>query len=98
MFYRNKLFIIIHSKFFTIGNITQTNSELLDVMNPNIYIIDIKNYTWVTLFKLTDATTTKTDPISLYQLGGTVSTVIVIMVCGLFYEIKYVGFIFVLIS
>ncbi len=30
-----------------IGNITQPNSELLESMNPNIYIMDIRNYTWL---------------------------------------------------
>src|SRR6266542_1611223 len=30
-----------------IGNITQPNSEPLESMNPNVYIMDIRNYTWL---------------------------------------------------
>ncbi len=41
-----------------IGNITQPNSEPLGLSNPNIYIMDIRNYTWVNSFELT-----KTEPI-----------------------------------
>ncbi|CAG8603866.1 912_t:CDS:1 [Funneliformis mosseae] len=33
-----------------IGNITQPNSSPLSLRNPNIYIMDIRNYTWVDSF------------------------------------------------
>ncbi|CAI2179065.1 17390_t:CDS:10 [Funneliformis geosporum] len=35
------------------GNITQPNSEPLALKNPNIYLMDIRNYTWVNSFEAT---------------------------------------------
>ena len=40
-----------------IGNITRPNSEPLTTKNPNIYIIDIRNYTWLSSFESTNVTT-----------------------------------------
>src|ERR1043165_2638061 len=33
------------------GNITQPNGGLLNNKNPNIYLLDIRNYTWVYSFE-----------------------------------------------
>ncbi|CAG8652582.1 7250_t:CDS:1, partial [Funneliformis mosseae] len=42
-------------------NITQPNTVPLPLANPNIYIMDIRNYTWVNSFELTNVTT-KSEP------------------------------------
>ncbi|CAG8697785.1 5610_t:CDS:10, partial [Funneliformis mosseae] len=44
-------------------NITQPNSAPLPSKNPNIYIMDIRNYTWVNSFEITNANVTNnSDP------------------------------------
>src|SRR6266542_4013849 len=51
-----------------IGNITQPNSKPLKVKNPNTYVMDIKNYTWISRFESENAAsvTTETVPKSTY--------------------------------
>ncbi|CAI2201044.1 15354_t:CDS:2, partial [Funneliformis geosporum] len=45
------------------GNITQPNASPLPLKNSNIYIMDIRNYTWVNSFEVASANiTTNPDP------------------------------------
>ena len=52
---------------FTIGNITQPNSEPSEEKNPNIYIIDIRNYTWVNSFELTNSESIPTNTTKIIE-------------------------------
>ncbi|CAI2181951.1 5156_t:CDS:2 [Funneliformis geosporum] len=76
----------------TFGNITQPNDNPLPLKSYNIYIMDIRNYTWVNSFEVTNTNIAKnSDPnnsnkIIIASIGGTVVAAI-IMACGfLFYR------------
>ncbi|PKY38191.1 galactose oxidase [Rhizophagus irregularis] len=75
------------------GNITQKNSGPLENKNPNIYVMDIKSYTWVntlnppklgsssssTTGSTSSSTTSKPGPMTIAGTTGGIATLIIII-------------------
>ncbi|CAI2179926.1 12942_t:CDS:2, partial [Funneliformis geosporum] len=58
------------------GNITQPNSDPLPLPNPDIYIMDTRNFTWVNSFEITSANvTTNSKPSITTQSSPTASII-----------------------